>query len=188
MCVRGLRLHVGIRRAHIGLDRVGPNSKCPHRIVPSVWHRLIPPWGSLVSKGDKKCMVRTCPFASTFTERVKTRVQLQNGRTLHRPLILLHPAAEYGTSTTKTSQISPAYVIVATSTTGLRALNMPSNKHNYSASLAQGDPKNGCSPRPSTQITRPVQKNRTRNPSRVPTDYSHPIRTQTKSATLIRSL
>ena len=56
-----------------------------------------------------------------FTERVKTRAQLQNGRTLHRPLILLHPAAEYGTSTTKTSQISPAYVIVATSTTGLRA-------------------------------------------------------------------
>ena len=61
---------------------------------------------------------------------------------------------------------------------------MPSNKHNYSASLAQGDPKNGCSPRPSTQITRPVPKNRTPNPARVPTDESRPIRTQTKSATL----
>ena len=64
---------VGLRRAHRGQTRVGPNSKCPHRIVPSVWHRLIPHWGSLVSKGDKKCMVRTCPFASTFSERVKTR-------------------------------------------------------------------------------------------------------------------
>ena len=66
-------------------------------------------------------MQKDFPFASTFPERVKTRAHVQNKRTLHRSLILLHPAAEYGTSTTKTSQISPTYVIVATSTTGLRA-------------------------------------------------------------------
>ena len=64
-------------------------------------------------------MEESRPFASTFSERGKTRAQLQNGRTLHRPLILLHPAAGYGASATRTSQISPAYVIVATSTTGL---------------------------------------------------------------------
>ena len=54
-------------------------------------------------------------------EGQKTRTHVQNGRVLHRPLILLHPVAGYSTSTTKTSQISPAYVIVATSTTGLGA-------------------------------------------------------------------